>query len=412
MTPNEKHPRASAVASEGAPDAAVTTTTFGPSIDTLHLNLLGEMDPWFVGLLQEQKSQAIAQNLSGTEIAFPSLPGGDVWLSTSPPKATIANPRKYPYFFRNDLICAAVTHDRSLPPVVIRFHTRVLYQHDLNELEALGEEILRYFFVAPERVQVSRVDLAVDFQHPGFEIPDDKDVVGQTTVFRRDKDTRTGKNIFTVGSKSAQRRGQLYNKTAKINAEGQDFFHDIYEHQEGYDPNLPVFRMEFTYRRKFLSQLTLPGGHEPGKPGIQSISDLKDGLGDLAKKSVGDKDKGYTGAYLRFCPPETRGRDYRPAAPWWDAVADRFTRDLPDSGRIRLRPGSNPSFAYDLTMFLAYGARFAAHLKLEDTTSTVLLSEFPAEFQPHMEFRLTSKRSTWEKEVKKKLADIRNKQEG
>lgn len=387
------------------------TTTFGPFLDYLLLNYYGVLREEVVELFQRNKLDLRERGNNGVRVPFPELAGGDVWLSASTPEVKIADPRKYSYFFRNEIFCGALTTRKGLPSMRLRFHTCILYEQNLDELEALSNEVAGHFFKKPDKIQVSRVDFAVDFQHPDFKIPDEEDKVTRAAGYDRNMNKDNGMDAMTLNRNSKKMQAQLYNKSAKIKAEGQEFMHGVYEKLNGYDNSLPVFRMEFRYERGLLRELKLPNGQERRKLGIETISDLKGSLGDLTRLAVGNEENGFRGSWVRFCPPETRGRDNRPPAAWWEAVAKKFRSDMPVSGRIRHRPGSNPSFTHDRMMMVAYCARFAAHLKLQNPSSNVSLIQFPSEFQPHLSRELSLKGTTWAAEVEKKRDQLQEKLE-
>jgi hypothetical protein len=182
------------------------------------------------------------------------------------------------------------------------------------------------------RVQVSRVDLATDYQGYVPRRTDLENVVKRAahTEHMADGDGETatewnrGNRLTGFSSgRSTNIRASGYDKTGEIKVSGKTWFRDLWARCAGYRAGEPVWRMEYQCGRDFLK-----------KHGIETVDDLLGQLAALWRYGVG---------WYSFRQPGATdtNRSRWPVAAWWLAL---MTWRTIDGGELSKRAVVEPRF--------------------------------------------------------------------
>ena len=317
----------------------------------------------------------------------------------------------YTIRFYNHIFYGEFAASANLPTFRIRIQSQKLNTGNWEEIEDTVGAVADYFMSHISSVQVSRVDLALDFQLAGFEFPDVKDAVSRARRKTYDIDDKLGLEALHFGkryknghatTKNLQIQCAFYNKGTAIRERQQDWMYEVYERAEGYDASLATYRVEFRFFRDMLREMKRVG--ENGLPcGIETIDDLKKSTGDLIREAVGDE---HRRPWLRFCDPETRGRDARPAARWWASISEAFKKDLTPSDRFREPKKSVPKRYLIEANTLTGNAKAEALARLDDSSHRNELIVFPSPQREYMLRTMRLRKTTWEKEVTKHMGRL------
>lgn len=221
----------------------------GQGIDTLVLNVYGELLPGVVAALDEAKKQAQGSDDDWAPSPLPAFDG------TVP--AIHASGVKY-YEWRcvsEDLTLTLARPGRSSrPAAVLRVSAKTLWR--LGDGGHVAGR-LAWAYLAPlfagegYRVQLGRVDLARDFQ--GWEVSAG-DLAG--VVMRADgKDVYYGRGdrVESVAAGRSNRlRANIYDKRLQARKKAIGWLEATWEGVAGYDPAAAVWRSEFQFGREFL----------------------------------------------------------------------------------------------------------------------------------------------------------------
>jgi len=190
---------------------------------------------------------------------------------------------------------------KKLPMAYVQISSRLLSHKVPMEIEAELREILRALgdVYAPK---VSRVDVYLDFAS-------DADMES----WRRESWVTKAQNIaqyaedsdftgWTIGAGSTL-SARLYQKVIESKKSGKEYIHDLWR-QVGWDSVLPVWRMEFQFKREVLEQLQLDS--------LPSVLENLAGLWGYA-----------TDKWLRLCiaNADDKTRSRWPVHPLWLAVS-------------------------------------------------------------------------------------------
>ena len=190
---------------------------------------------------------------------------------------------------------------KKLPMAYVKVSSGLLSRRKVEDIEKELRDILTELGEV-EPPKVSRVDLFLDFAS-------DVDMEG----WRRDSWVTRAKAIaqyaedvdftgWTIGAGGVL-MARLYQKVIESMKSGKEYLHDLWR-RAGWDGEMPVWRMEFQYKREILDQL--------GLDGHCSVLEHQGGLWSYA-----------TTEWLRLCLPnredETRSR--WPVHPLWMAIS-------------------------------------------------------------------------------------------
>jgi len=247
-------------------------------IDTLHLSARGQLKSSVREDLEEAKVRALAAEepvpfeLPVTSQAFLMKPFGL---------------RGYAYWLTSPDFELVLGKGERFPAALVQFHSAYLHSCGPAMAWDLVNLMLRHdLFVAPPDVAVSRVDLYVDFQ--GW-IP----VVDDLRRFVcQGRQRRVFEEVFVTGRQLTGfmfgRGGlaaRIYDKTEECRKRSNGWLLDVWE---GGDRSLPVWRLEFQFRRLVLGEFHLRGVEEV----TGSIQDLWDYSTDRwlsLRRPTGDK---------------------------------------------------------------------------------------------------------------------------
>jgi hypothetical protein len=301
-------------------------------IDTLVLNIYGTLKEDWIETLAMAKEDAQA---SPGERALSPLPPFD---GTTPLMRSTGRPY-YEWVATSPDVDVKIRKPSTAshrPVAVVRVSSEALWRLGRGGRSAalLASIWLQSIFKeAGYRVQVSRADLATDYQghipqradlqhvvkraaHTEHTIPADGD---DETATHWDRANRlTG---FSSG-RSTNIRASGYDKSREIKVSGKPWFRDLWARSAGYRADLPVWRMEIQCGRGFL-----------GKRGIETVDDLLAQLAALWR---------YGTAWYSFRQPGVAdtNRSRWPVAAWWLALTPWRTEDageLPKLAVVRPR---------------------------------------------------------------------------
>jgi hypothetical protein len=305
-----------------APDGSVRVLQQG--IDTLVLNIYGTLKEDWLETLAMAKEDAQA---SPGERALSPLPPFD---GTTPLMRSTGRPY-YEWVATSPDVDVKIRKPSTAsyrPVAVVRVSSEALWRLGRGGKAAarLAEIWLQPIFKEDGyRVQVSRADLATDYQ--GYvprrtdlenvvkraahteNTPDDDDA----PVSRWDRGNRlTG---FSAG-RSTNIRASGYDKTGEIRVTGKQWFHDLWARCAGYQPGEAVWRMEYQCGRAFLK-----------KHCIETVDDLLGQLSALWR---------YGMAWYSFRQPGAAdtNRSRWALAPWWRALSGWRNLDAGELPRI------------------------------------------------------------------------------
>ncbi len=311
-------------------------SVLGRYVDGLHVSVFGEPCSSVFEDLRSEKGLLRASPRGLREFrCISGVPGGPLMLTTE-------GGSRYQFVLRNGAVSRLeVTSRGHLPKVMIQFRANILHDHDLKEVDAVVERIAGFFLEPGFEAKVSRFDLAVDFQAQGWEMPERKDIITRLEGRAHDEGPArlTGR---TFGSKKGPLQVEIYDKTARIAKHPKEgWVRQEWAAREAYDEWLPVFRVEVRFFRNVLRQFKREDAVTGRLTGVDSVSDLNSGVGDLVRHVLGDADA--NGARFLVASPDTRKRrsDRRRAAPWWEEIVRAFVENLPGTGRVRRRSASS-----------------------------------------------------------------------
>ena len=235
---------------------------------------------------------------------------------------------------------------KKLPMAYVRVSSRLLSHQKIEIIESELRDIL----TALGNVQspkVSRVDLYLDFAS-------DVDMEGwrrEAWVTRAKAIAQYAEDVdftgWTIGAGGAL-MARLYQKVIESQKSGKTYLHDLWR-LAGWDGKLPVWRMEFQFKREVLDQL--------GLDSLYSVLDHQAGLWSYA-----------TTDWLRLCIPtkEDKTRSRWPVHPLWLALS---SVDWSTPGGPLLRsytPSRAPTMAWLGSRYASVIASIGAVTNLSD----------------------------------------------
>lgn len=358
------------------PGSTAKINVVGRWVDGLHISVFGEPGRRAFERLRTANVSRGSYEL-GT---LPRVPG----------RSLVVLPRgrgRYPFVAANGdfemFLTDAGGMPREMPRMRLRFGADFLHGHDIEEAEARVEAIAGYFLEPGFRVQVSRFDVAVDFQSPGWSMPDRKDVITRASGRIDDKGPEriTG---MTFGKAKGPLQVVIYDKTRDIKRRRRERAEELWVTAETYDERLPVIRVELRFFRAALRQFRTEDRDSGQSRGIDTLADLRSCVGDLIRYVVGKDGKK---SWFRVASPDTRHRrsELRGAAPWWQEVSRALLEGAPEAGRTRLlTTSSHPSLQYVGRTSVAYAVKTAALARLLGLHAADSPDNFMGSFQLHL----------------------------
>ncbi len=240
---------------------------------------------------------------------------------------------------------------KKLPMAYVQVSSRVLSHKKVEKIESELRDILAVLgeVYSPK---VSRVDVFLDFAC-------DLDMEG----WRRDAWVTRAKGVaqyaedktftgWTIGAKGAL-MARLYQKVIECKKSGKDYLLDLWA-LAGWNGVLPVWRLEFQFKREVLDQLDL-----------NTVPDILEHLAGLWSYAATD--------WLRLCIPtagdQTRSR--WPVHPLWQAVSS-VDWGAPGGPMSRsYKPSRAPSMEYLGTRLAALFASIGAVAGVSDFDAAV-----------------------------------------
>lgn len=190
-------------------------------------------------------------------------------------------------------------HDySSAPNLYVSINAKTLWTLGVPGAVARVVEAVQFLKGTVDRVQVSRVDLAVDVKCDK-EFQFDYLQAAKVSSARAVRPFIQGDTLesYYVGKGGAPIQLRLYHKGLEIIRRNKPWFLAVW----GIDDPWNVWRVEFQVRRVALKQL-----------GIDSVDDLLAKLGGLWSR--------LTTEWLTFRTPGDERTDRRPVEPWWESM--------------------------------------------------------------------------------------------
>jgi hypothetical protein len=257
------------------------------------------------------------------------VPGGALYLHAK-------GAGKYQFVLRNNDLYVELTSWANLPSLRIEFLAHALYRYTFSELQEIASSVARHFLRFTEKVKVSRADVAVDFQPgEGWTLPDPASIVtfARRRVVHYEGDEATS---LLVGERRGGLQVAIYNKGLETLTSGKEWMASVWaESCPGYDPELPVWRMEVRMYRRFMGLMEDVRGH-----GIETIADLEMSLGDVVSavfEPSGSSKRRSEGWFRVVEPGGDSNLARRPVAGWFGRVVSRMGEGLERVGRARRR---------------------------------------------------------------------------
>ncbi len=366
------------------------TAILGRHIDGLRVSAKFRFPAHLKAIFDALKDEAKedAGDLALVRDHISGVPGGP-WYIKAKGRAN------YQYILENSAFYVELSTWASLPSLVVQFKAGTLYEYDPESYEVFVDRLVRYF-VGPKlsySAQVSRFDLAVDFQEDGFSLPDMADVItrarDRTVNYKGD-----AANTLTLGRRHGSLQAQIYNKSEEILVSDKRWMEQVWSASGNYDARLPVWRCEVRWFRQGLRSLEL-----------STLSEVLASLGDLAYLSVGES----AGSWLRVADPGSRGLEAqdRGVASWWSAVQGALKGGLLASGRKR--KGYDPSYSFTVAVERAgaYMVRVGSILRVAGYRSGMTSSLVASLVGERYDGLLESKGRCWVDQVNARTAEMR-----
>lgn len=372
----------------------------GNHLDALYLSVYAKFPEPLQRLFYAMKEAA---RESGDDMAefidIPGVPGGTFYIRPY-------GRGRHQFVIENASVYMAWSTWENLPMVDLQFKAATLYEYELRALEEIADRILGYLLGESEyRVQLSRVDVACDFQAPAFEIPDIRDCIKRARHWSYDGHG----DVFTAvtfGERTGAIQAQIYCKSLELEQSEKAWMLDVWQASGNYDSSMPVWRAEIRFYREGLRAFE-----------VNTFEDLRSMLGDLVAYSISPD----TGSWLRVNDPADRrlkDRSARRPARWWSEVSSSLMAEFPGQGRKRKGYDAFPSFYRAIQLAGAHMARAASIARLARYGKGVGNDLYHASLDPAMfgrevgqmyaqRLREHRKGTTWAEKVNERTAELR-----
>ena len=309
-------------------------------VDALYLSGRAELPGRLIELLDAHKAEAVE---SGTPVTFDAL--GDGWTVQA------RGFGKYRYCLEHESAQIGLTTSDRLP--TMRVQARAGFLHGvgpraaLTFLEGVGERLAG----GPVSWGLSRLDLFCDVQRWALH-GDDRSRFVCRAVKRDLHEEADGFNGLGFGRRATKTvSARIYDKTIESKANGTDWWPKVWG--PGFDPDLPVLRVEFELGRQGLMEF-----------GVDTPTEGLDRAGQLWASVTED--------WLTFRSPTSDSTRSRwPLAAEWVSVQQASLR-CGALGLERVRAGARKGLLRNLTPgVVGYCASVGSILDLPDLGSTM-----------------------------------------
>jgi hypothetical protein len=277
-------------------------------IDTLHLFSTAPVRTVWADRLNESKVNA-GQLTRGDLLPSLDIAGHTLTVQRS-------GARTAPLRLDSDHMAVLVSPNapQNLPTVTVELRSIYLWQRGMDaaaaEAQRVADELTRR--AGQRELQVSRVDLTVDFQGWVPEVADLTRIV--TRAAKRDLHLDgTHFTGFSIGRGDVVAR--LYDKTRELKSSGKEWFFDVWRTSPDFRDGEPVWRLEFQVRRPALRKLWLRSSED----GTQERRPLESWL-DLLDLGRGLW-RFHAGRWLTMREPRTR-ETRQVLTPAWSSLAE------------------------------------------------------------------------------------------
>jgi len=202
----------------------------------------------------------------------------------------------------------------KFPTAMIEIHALPLWKLGADVAIANAEAVLAAAIWSrgagtppPLHAQISRVDLAVDFQGV---VPSREDFSRFVTRASREDEHHASRQFTGRSFGRGAIHARLYDKSAEIVVSGKDWFREVWRDSGVYVDGLPVWRLEYQLRRAALRTLRRRGdsGH------VDSWAELLPNIQALWKH--------LSTQWLSMRLPRTKSSRKR-LLPWWSELSSR-----------------------------------------------------------------------------------------
>jgi len=209
-------------------------------VDTLEATFKGDLDLWIGKELHNRKAEAQVTNSPSPmwlchEDLFVSDKGAGMWQ----------------YVVRNRELLFRFSQAKNMPPMGVRLLAEGLASRGVTQLWNKSKEVGIECGLTP--MNLTRIDIAVDFQ--GW-IPTTGEMENAVckSSYRPIYPNVAAPESFYFGKGDVVIR--VYDKTKEIQVKNKLWWHNVWQ-LCGYDPSLPVWRLEVQLRSETLKQLSM-----------------------------------------------------------------------------------------------------------------------------------------------------------
>lgn len=308
-------------------------------IDSLYLS--------FPGTLSEQK-ELVLSSLKANAKDVDSLTACQCIYTSGGISLTVRDRGvgRFPFSLFNDRYNLRISSSRAkqLPLASIQVKSWYLMSRGVADLMEELSALMQSLGQVDDDGHISRADLCVDFVSPYdlFSLPREAWVGRAKNAHQYwSGDQCTGWVIGQGGPLSCR----LYDKTTEIELTDKQYMHHVWA-DHGWLGELPVYRLEFQFKREVLRSL-----------GLVIADDLPANAGKLWR---------YAMQWLRLCQPNPNDSKHSrwPTHPVWEALARLEWYD-DDLGAIsRLKPQHNRNEDWAIKNFRASLVNMMAHRRL------------------------------------------------
>ena len=246
--------------------------------------------------LLKERFQILKDQANSKKGVIDKTPDGRVFLHR--PSGKPPNYRFHLQFPEYHLFIATTNPADKYPNVFVSFNSETLWALDIEKAVDLVRHDLSHFNCKVQRIQPSRVDLAIDYLLPsGLSL----DFIMQHKVCRSRGVSHyaddTTLETFYAGAPGGDIRLRIYDKGKEVMKSGKLWFLHLW----GVDSPDNVWRVEYQVRRPTLKEFK-----------INTIDDLLESIGGLMSYLTGD--------WFSLRNNDNEQQNRRTLLPWWEDV--------------------------------------------------------------------------------------------
>lgn len=220
-------------------------------VDNIYFSAHGDLRAGVLEDLERWRDQAKAE---GERVRV------NLWRTGTPFLVKEHGARGYSYLLASDDMDLMVGAGRNFPPMRVKLRSAFL--HSMTEVPAVARvvEILgKDFLVGDPDLQASRIDLYADVQGWPIVEADLGRFVTRAKLrgLYREELILDGRRLTGFRFGRAALMARIYDKTVEIERSGKRWMRDIWG--AGLDPEQPVWRLEFQFKRELIKSFQFDG---------------------------------------------------------------------------------------------------------------------------------------------------------